>query len=300
MMMLVSGGRVFGEAGKAVATTQAVGKVKAFAWKVTSPTTEVFLLGSIHLASEDVYPLPAEMEKAFEASPVLVVELDATKVKQIEVMKFMMNEGMYKGGDTLEKHVSPEILAAVKAYCEKSGLPLEAASQMKPWSLALTIQVMAMQKMGLDPEKGIDKHFLDKSKGKQVLEAETIDEQLKLLSGFDDKTQAKMLESAVKEGEEMKKLVERMVKAWKSGDARDMEALLTEIYGQDDAGKKVMEKLFDERNPRMAAKVEELLKGDKKAFVIFGAGHMVGKTGVVKLLEKKGYKAEQVEVVRGK
>ena len=38
----------------------------------------------------------------------------------------------------------------------------------------------------------------------------------------------------------------------------------------------------------------QFLKGKETAFVVVGAAHMVGADGVVKLLEKRGYKVEQV------
>jgi uncharacterized protein YbaP (TraB family) len=40
-------------------------------------------------------------------------------------------------------------------------------------------------------------------------------------------------------------------------------------------------------------KIEEWLQGDKNAVMIVGAGHLVGKEGVVELLRKKGLKVTQ-------
>src|SRR5450755_4467957 len=36
-------------------------------WKATSPTTSVYLVGSIHVGDSSMYPLPAEVESAFAA-----------------------------------------------------------------------------------------------------------------------------------------------------------------------------------------------------------------------------------------
>ena len=44
----------------------------------------------------------------------------------------------------------------------------------------------------------------------------------------------------------------------------------------------------------MADVAEQFLKGKEQAFVVVGAGHMVGPGGVVRILEKRGYKVEQV------
>ena len=43
-------------------------------WKFTSAGNSVYLLGSIHAGSPDMYPLPKPVEDAFAASSVLLVE----------------------------------------------------------------------------------------------------------------------------------------------------------------------------------------------------------------------------------
>ena len=45
-------------------------------------------------------------------------------------------------------------------------------------------------------------------------------------------------------------------------------------------------KLFDERNKQMATKIEDLLRTEKTYFVVVGAGHLVGKNGLLQLLGK--------------
>ena len=40
---------------------------KTFLWRVSSKTTSVYLLGSIHAMKEDSYPLPPAMESAYDS-----------------------------------------------------------------------------------------------------------------------------------------------------------------------------------------------------------------------------------------
>jgi uncharacterized protein YbaP (TraB family) len=54
--------------------------------------------------------------------------------------------------------------------------------------------------------------------------------------------------------------------------------------------------MLQDRNLHMADVVEQFLKGKEPGFVVVGAGHMVGPDGVVKLLEKRGYKVELVAI----
>jgi len=48
-------------------------------WEIENGSNQVFLLGSIHVMPEDAYPLDDQIEKAFESSDILVVELDPAK-----------------------------------------------------------------------------------------------------------------------------------------------------------------------------------------------------------------------------
>jgi uncharacterized protein len=44
----------------------------------------------------------------------------------------------------------------------------------------------------------------------------------------------------------------------------------------------------------MVAKIEGYLKSKTGYFVVVGAGHLVGEKGIITLLQKKGYKVEQL------
>src|SRR5437763_13951183 len=82
-------------------------KAKLFFWKVNSPTTTVYLLGSIHAASKDMCPLPPEIEAAYKDAAVLAVELDVDQVDQTKMLGQVMQKGMYTPPDSLDKHLSP-------------------------------------------------------------------------------------------------------------------------------------------------------------------------------------------------
>ena len=268
-----------------------------FLWKVTGKTgTTAYLLGSIHVATPEFYPLPKEMDDAFNESDVLAVEVDITKVDQAAMQKLLLEKGMYPLGDSLAKHVSKETLKKFRDYCAAKGLPAAAMEQFRPWALAVTVTMLEMQAIGYSAELGIDKHFLDKAGGKKVVELETAAAQLDLLSGFADRAEAGFLESTLDSTKETMEMIRKLSAAWKAGDAKGLEELtITKPLKEHPELKPVFAKLFDERNAKMAQKVDGFLKGRQTHFVIVGAGHLIGDKGIVKLLEKKGYKVEQVQ-----
>jgi uncharacterized protein YbaP (TraB family) len=77
-----------------------------------------------------------------------------------------------------------------------------------------------------------------------------------------------------------------------SGDAEKLERRLAEM------GTEGMETLITGRNKRMLEAAEQFLRGKEQGFLVVGAAHMVGKEGIVRMLEKKGYTVEQVALTK--
>ena len=150
-------------------------------------------------------------------------------------------------------------------------------------------------RLGLDPNLGIDKYFLSKAEGKKkILELESIDYQINLLSGFSDKDQELFLIYTLKDLHLMEQEVNQVTQAWILGDTKSMESLLTKSVSEDKRLSTIFEKLIFERNRRMVSKIEDFLRTKETYFVIAGAGHLVGNQGVIELLREKGYLIEQL------
>lgn len=267
---------------------------KNFLWKVQSKEGTVYVLGSIHYLKKETYPLSEKIENAFEKSDNLVVEADINDADKIDIAKLLAN-AIYPENDSLENHVSKETFQTIKREVVPLGLPMEIVNKQKPWFLALTLSSVGLLRLGYDPNYGIDKYFLSKAKGKKkILELESIDYQIELFSKLSDKDQEWMLLSTLNDLKTLKDKVEKIVKAWTSGDPNEMEAVLTEGIKEDKGLTSVYEKLLYERNEDMITKIEGYLKTKETHFVVVGAGHLVGDRGIIKKLKVKGYQVEQM------
>jgi uncharacterized protein YbaP (TraB family) len=269
---------------------------KRLFWHVTSDKGEVYLLGSIHVGTEDMYPLPKEIEEAYEKSSALAVEADIEASDPVALQRTIMEKGMYAEGDSLSKHISKDNLKKVKEYCKANGPDFGMVKGMKPWLAAVQIEGMAFQKLGLNPQLGIDKHFLVAAhkKKKKIVELESIDAQLGLLAGFSDELQETFLLSTVAQQEKGKKQLEALLDAWKTGDADKVDAISRDGEKEHPEFQPVADKMIYDRNVTMTKKIEELLAEGGTSFVTVGSAHMVGEKGIVKALEKtKKYKLER-------
>jgi uncharacterized protein len=260
-------------------------------WKATDGKSASYLFGSIHAGTASLYPLPKVVEDAFAASGTLIVEVDLNRMDMQKMAAALMREGMYPAGDNLWKHVSAETRQAVEAYCEKNGLAAGAAVRMKPWMLAMTLAALPLQKLGMDPQLGLDVHFLEAAKhGKRVEQLETAEWQMALFSSLAADTQEKVLAAAVQPGKDAKAELEEVLAAWSSGDAARIDATMSKsASGPPEAWRKLRE----DRNPHMADAVEQCLKKGSTCFLVVGAAHLVGKEGVAAILQQRGYRVEQ-------
>ena len=201
---------------------------KNFLWKIQSGSATVYLLGSIHFLKKDVYPLNETIENTYESSDTLVVEANINEIDKLDLTKFT-SRAFYQGDDHIEKHVSPETYRSIKKESETLGLPVELIRMQKPWFLALALQAMELVKLGYDPRYGVDVHFLAKARGKKrILELESLEEQINLLSGFSEREQELFLLYTLRNLRSMDDQVEALVRAWTSGDAQAIESILAE------------------------------------------------------------------------
>lgn len=268
---------------------------KSFLWKAQSDQSVVYLFGSIHFAKPDMYPLKAEIEQAFASSSSLTVEINANNIDPRAMQTQILKHGVYPQGDSLKQHVDKETIALLEAFLKTQNLPLEAFLSNKPGFLAMTLTIMKMVNMGYLPDYGLDLYFIKKAEKKKmkIHELESTEEQLKLF--FELPLQEQFLKITLQEFSQMEQQVESMVKAWKEGDSKTLEKFVIDEPNQKNPElKPVYDLMFTERNIKMTQKIEKYLKTPDTYFVVVGAGHLIGKDGIVAMLRQKGYKVEQL------
>lgn len=257
-------------------------------FRLRSNTSTLFLFGSIHVARKDIYPLKPAIERAFDASDALVLEIVLNEESREKAQQRALENGVYPRGDSLQNHVTAETLELVKQYA-KAHPALLPLLQMKPWLAATTIMVQELTALGYSPERGLDAHFQRRAQklNKPTIALETAEEQLSLLSGMDEKVQDLMLQETLQSLPELGQIMEDTFSAWQRGDSASLEKTLLNSISRPEY-QPVFEKLFLERNRRMADKIRELLQTDRDYFVVVGSGHLVGQGGLVDLLKDYG------------
>jgi len=266
---------------------------KGFLWQVRSDKATIYILGSIHYLKKEHYPLKKAIDDAFGASRKLVLEIDLQSAAPEKAQRVMLEKGILRDGTTLQHNVSPETYSLAEERTKQLGLDLRALSPMKPWFVALTLMSLKLQKLGFEPNHGVDRHLADRAKhhGKPTGGLETLEFQIGLLDQLSRPDQELMLRETLTEFDLLDKGVERIVQSWMNGDIGAVEELL--LAGMREYPE-VHQKIIAERNRRWLPQIEKMLAQGESALVVVGAAHLVGKDGVIELLKQRGYTVEQL------
>ncbi|HZR45480.1 MAG TPA: TraB/GumN family protein [Candidatus Manganitrophaceae bacterium] len=278
----------------AAAPKQAPAEQKHFLWSVRSEKGVVYLLGSIHVAKPELYPLPKPVEAAFDDSDTLVLEINPSEFDAARLQSLFFQYGLYPSGETLDRKISKETYALAEKKFQESGLPMGSLNQFKPWVVAVMLEAVELQRLGFDKQYGIDEHFLVEAQGKKQITAfETVEYQIGLFDGFSDRLQELFLRYTLSDLNLLSRQMDAVVKGWQAGESGVVEELIFQSVNEEPELKPVYEKLIGERNTQMVSGIEAFLKTKNRYFVVVGAGHLVGRGGIVDLLRKKGYDVEQ-------
>jgi uncharacterized protein len=261
-------------------------------WKVQGKQNTVYLLGSIHLLKKENYPLPPAIEAAFTNSSIVVFETDMSLTEDFTVAMGLLSKGQLPEGQTLKDVLSPEVYQSFTNHVSQSPMPLEMLARFTPGMAAATIEGLEMVKLGFDPQLGLDMHFYKQARndGKQIVPLESVDFQMGLLNGFSKQEGDWFMKQTLKDLDDVKTESADMLKYWETGDGDKLAQMLDKGLKESAA---IYKRLITDRNRNWIPKIEELARGEKNAIIIVGAGHLVGKEGLVELLKKDGLRVTQ-------
>jgi uncharacterized protein YbaP (TraB family) len=262
-------------------------------WKVEAGTNTVYLLGSFHLLKAEDYPLPPVIEAAYSNSAVVVFETDLEEMEKPATTLRMMNRCSLPAGHTLKGELPSDLYENLIKHAAQAGVPLILLDPLRPAMAMMMIEVSALVKLGADPELGLDKHFFSRAQKdhKTIVPLETVDFQISLLTDFSKEEDELLVKSGLEEIDNTKRDFEATLTAWRTGDSAALAKFLNEAVQESPV---IYKRLVSDRNQNWVPKIEELLRGNKNAIVIVGAGHLVGSDGVVELLKKKNLKVTQL------
>jgi uncharacterized protein YbaP (TraB family) len=258
----------------------------------------VYLFGTVHVGNTALYPLPPAVESAFGRASRLALEIDPTDE---EVAKDALQRMTYPARDALHRHVPAETFMRVKQASQRLGLDVNAMDRMRPGLASLALSSAQLEKDGYERELGLDRYLAKRAQreGKQVVQLETAAQQAQLLAQLPAATQRAMLTGTLARlrNRELTNRTNELMDAWATGNV-DWMTELSKGDGVAITAKKpdtFTRRLYTRCNTQMAKKIGGMLKDSQTTFVAVGTMHLIGESGLVRQLGKKGYVVRRVD-----
>lgn len=259
-------------------------------WRVTNARgQELYLAGSMHALRSVDYPLPAEFNRAFEASSRLSFEVEPDTLRRSS--ESMVRAGKYPAGDSLRSHVDPRTYEYVQRVFKLLHVPEDEYAHYRPWLLSFLLESGGMK--GLSQSLGVEEFLTSRARAnrKPTGGLESANEHAAVFAGLSDvQAEATLLltfiprEKAVTSGS-------GVMSAWRRGDADSLWHSVHDGYRDYPA---LGERLLEDRNRRWIPKIEGYIKSGQTYMVTVGAAHMGGPSGLVALLKARGFRVEQL------
>ena len=274
---------------------------KCCVWRVTNAKAPFYLVGSVHSLSENDYPLPAPYEIALKEVKRFLFEFDPTR--QAEFEKKLIAAARYRPGEDISAKIDPDLFAWLqknistgngdRRHGKKSrSAGFDAGLGYKPWWIAQHL-VEKNAYSNVSPSPGLDDYFLSRAQrmGKEIGGLESVDEHVTVLGGLSDHDGEIILRDALTPQKDGAAQLSRMQQAWRRGDTAALWAGDARFRRE---APWIAARFVDERNRKWVSRIEAELESGKPTAIVAGALHFSGPNSIVRLLEKRGYKIEQL------
>ena len=265
--------------------------VRPALWKVADEDTTIYLFGTVHVLPEGIEWFGGKIADAFNGSQELVTEILNTDGKGEKGE--MLARAALPQGQSLRNMMSAEERTRYEAALTRLGMPAEAFDAYEPWLAAMVLSVAPLASDGFSTTNGVDQALEKKAKARNLTHGalETYEYQLGLFDSLPLDTQKVYLSQVVKDMPGVRQDIDKMVNAWKQGDAEE----LAELMNAQEDYPSMYELLLTNRNKIWAGWIKERMAKPGTVFLAVGAGHLAGRGSLQEQLFAEGIASERVQ-----
>lgn len=228
------------------------------------------LVGSIHMGTRDMSPLPAKLIKKLQHADALIVEADISgQEAPFDDLPLCA---------PLAERLSEAQLAQLEKLADEQGLPLTRFDTQPLWQIAMVMQATQAQKLGLRPDYGIDYQLLQAARtfSIPVQELEGASNQVALLLNLPDDGLA-LLEDTLTHWHTNARLLQVMIGWWLEQPPTNRHSPLPNTFSQS-----LYDVLMLQRNQAWRDTLLALAPG--RYVVAVGALHLYGEGNLLQML----------------
>lgn len=278
-------------------------------YRITGGKNSVVLLGSIHVGSEEMYPMGRHILDALEDADVLAFECDTRSAEAQAVYAEMMR---CDDGETLGDLVSGETFELVRQAAQKTGYRIDSLNALKPWAAMsmlnteATAATLGAKNARAASSLGVEEQVRALGEGRPEVWLDTIRDELEVLDSLSPALQESLLRSTCRiildpqTVTGMDASMDQWPQWWREGDADAFAAAYLEgmeAEEEEQLAREYHRALITERNAGMARRIAQWLEEgeDHSYFVTLGLLHLVlPGDSVPDELEAMGYTVERI------
>ncbi|RAU35905.1 TraB/GumN family protein [Enterobacter sp. RIT418] len=248
---------------------------RRYAWPgldITLPAGQhLHLVGSIHMGTQDMSPLPPGLIKLLKHADALVVEADISG-----------HESPFAGLESalpLAERLDETRLAELTRVADETGVSLTMIDALPLWQIAMVLQATQAQRLGLRGDYGIDYQLLNVARARSlpIIELEGTDSQIALLRQLPDDGKM-LLDDTLTHWHTNARLLQTMIGWWLDAPPSDGKFLLPSTFSES-----LYDVLMNARNRAWREMLHALPAG--RYVVAVGALHLYGEGNLPSLLK---------------
>ena len=259
-------------------------------WEITGNglTTPSYLFGTFHLLCKDDINFSSSLKQAINNSHEIYLELDLDDPATIMGAFMLMN--MKDGKKLKDLYTAAQYQRVSDFFKDSLKTPIGLFQRMKPeFLIALLYPKMMPCNIASSVEESV--MALAKGAGKEIKGLETMAFQASIFDSIPYEKQAEELLSTIDSLEKSKTYFGLMLNAYNNQRLDEIEKIVnTPEFGVEEN----QDILLDNRNKNWVQQLKIIMKKNP-VFTAVGAGHLVGKNGLIELLRAEGYTVRGLE-----
>lgn len=241
----------------------------------------------MHVLRATDYPLGSAIDQAIRESKHFLYEHDVEYPDPDISDRKIKEVAHFPAGVTFRQKVKPETFARVqKALKDKRTSEF---NDVRPWAIAyFMLEGPAMT--NFNARLSVERYVYQKAGRAEIGGLETFKAVIHSVSEMSDAESESFLLEMMAYSERLPRLLIETMDAWKLGNTQRMYRLYAPTAGEPGG----YWHWIENRSSTWIPRIEEAIKSGKPTMVVVGALHFCGPNSIVALLQKRGYKIEQL------
>lgn len=268
-------------------------KEKALLWEISGKglSQSSYLFGTIHIACQGEVEMRPEIQKAFDKTDQLILELD---MDAPDMMTKMMQASLSKDGKTVTEKIGNELAGKVDSLMNaKMGMRLAMFESLNLPTLSVQLGLLAIK---CPVDLGYDMMLVTEAKtaGKEIIGLESVETQIQVLLSQPDSEAIAAISYLVDNFEEAQTELDDMLNLYRNQEVQKLFDYTKSTFEDPKYPQGNLEEFLDKRNKNWIPVIEKEIQS-KPSFIAVGAAHLAGENGVIHLLRKAGYHLKAVK-----